>query len=82
MGLKKLAEKVDDYNERLERGKSERIKPHHVEKVLKKLKKKTSVLKQEIKDTSNENRKIRLEKKLKIAREHIERAEWLLKQIA
>ena len=34
MGLKKLAAKVVNYNERLESGKASKIKPGHVEKVL------------------------------------------------
>ena len=36
MGMKKLAAKVDDYNDRLESGKASKIKPGHVRKVLEK----------------------------------------------
>lgn len=81
MGLTKLAEKVADYNERLERGKVSEIKPSHVEKVLEKLRKKSADLEVEITSTTNADKKSRLKRKLGIAREHIERAEWLLKKI-
>ena len=81
MGLKKLAEKVADYNERLERGAAEKIKPSHVEAVLVKLHKKAADLKEEMSSAKNTNKKARLSKKLEIARAHVERAEWLLKEI-
>jgi len=81
MGLEKLAEKVDRYNEHLEQGKVEEIKPDHVKKVLKKLCKKTSELESEIASAKKEDKKVRLSRKLAIAREHVERAEWLLQNI-
>ena len=81
MGLKELAEKVAEYNDRLEQGKVETFKPDHVEKVLKKLQKKVAELEAEIAATGNEDRKMRLNRKLAIAREHVERAEWLLEKI-
>jgi thioredoxin reductase len=81
MGLKKLAEKMAEYNARLEQGKVEKIEPDHVKKVLKKLKKKTADLEAEIAATGNEDKKVRLNTKLAIAREHVERAEWLLDNV-
>ncbi|MDU8911665.1 hypothetical protein [Aestuariicoccus sp. MJ-SS9] len=81
MGLKNLAEKVVEYNARLEDGKASKIKPGHVEKVLKKLRKKAAALESEIAVADTPDRKTRLEKKLNIAREHVERAEWLLNEI-
>ena len=81
MGLKKLAEKVDDYNARLESGKVSKIKPSHVEKVLEKLRKKTAELEAEIASTSSDEKRARLERKLEIAHTHVERAEWLLKEL-
>lgn len=81
MGLKKLAEKVADYNDRLERGKAEMIKPEHVAKVLEKLRKKTADLHADLASTKDADKKARLKNKLDIAREHVERAEWLLKEI-
>lgn len=81
MGMKKLAAKVDEYNNRLESGKASKIKPSHVEKVLEKLRKKTGELEDELAVATSPEKKARLEKKLTIARAHIERGEWLLTQI-
>ncbi len=78
MGLKKLAAKVDDYNERLERGKANKIKPDHVRKVLEKLRRKMAELESEIESTKNSNKKSRLKRKLGVAHEHKKRAKWLL----
>ena len=82
MGMKKLAEKVDEYNERLVSGKASKIKPSHVEKVLDKLRKKSAELEDEIAGAKSPEKKARLEKKRAIARAHIERGEWLLKEIS
>ncbi|TCS59885.1 hypothetical protein EDD52_11718 [Primorskyibacter sedentarius] len=81
MGLKNLAAKVVDYNQRLESGKASKIKPRHVEKVLQKLSAKSDALETEIAATQSPDKKARLEGKLKVARTHIERAEWLLKEL-
>jgi len=81
MGLKTLANKVVEYDARLARGKADEIKPEHVRKVLGKLEKKTADLKAEIASTEKEDKKARLKRKLAIAQEHVERAEWLLDKI-
>lgn len=81
MGLKKLARKVADYNERLESGLASKIKPGHVEEVLSKLRKKEADLEAELSASGNADNQTRLKRKLKVAREHINRAEWLLKEI-
>ena len=81
MGLKKLAAKVVDYNERLECGKASEIKPSHVEKVLAKLKRKIEELEAEIAFAHSAEKKARLETKLAVARTHVERAEWLLTKL-
>ncbi|ABV92290.1 hypothetical protein Dshi_0544 [Dinoroseobacter shibae DFL 12 = DSM 16493] len=81
MGLKKLADKVTDYNARLDSGKASRITPSHVEKVLRKLRVKSTELEAEIAAASSAKKKARLESKLGIARTHIARAEWLLKEL-
>lgn len=81
MGLKKLAEKLADYNERLERGKTEKIKPSHVEKVLDKLRKKVAELEAEIAAETRDDKTDRLARKLGTAREQVQRAEWLLQEI-
>lgn len=82
MGLKKLAEKVVEYNERLDGGKASEIKPSHVKKVLEKLRKKSAELEQEIAVAADSDKKARLVRKHGIACEHIQRAEWLLKEIS
>lgn len=81
MGLKKLAAKMEDYNERLESGKASKIKPRDVEKVLQKLRSKSTDLEAEIASTASADKKARLEGKLQIAHAQIERAEWLLKEL-
>ncbi|WP_157440962.1 hypothetical protein [Aestuariivita boseongensis] len=80
--MKKLAAKVDDYNERLESGKASKIKPDHVQKVLEKLRRKSAKLEEELASTASMEKRARLEKKLSIARAHIERGEWLLREIS
>ncbi|PWJ11760.1 hypothetical protein [Jannaschia seohaensis] len=82
MGLKKLAEKVEDYNARLESGMASKIQPNHVEKVLKKLRARAADLEAEIAATPSVEKQSRLQAKLAIARTHIARAEWLLKELA
>lgn len=82
MGLKKLAAKVTDYNERLERGKASKIKPSHVRKIMEKLRRKTAELDARIASAKNPDEKSRLKRKLGIAREHKKRAEWLLKAVS
>ncbi|MBT8456968.1 MAG: hypothetical protein HKO95_07820 [Rhodobacteraceae bacterium] len=82
MGLKKLAAKVDEYNDRLEGGKASKIKPSHVEKVLEKLQKKSDELEAEIASATSAEKKARLERKLGIAKTHLERADWLLKELS
>ena len=81
MGLKKLAAKVVEYNERLESGKASKIKPRHVEKVLQKLRAKAADLEVEIAASTSADKKDRLQGKLGIAQTQIERAEWLLKEL-
>lgn len=81
MGLKKLAAKVADYNERFERGKASKIKPSHVEKVLAKLHKKSAELSADLASARSDDKKARLEQKLEIAAAQIDRAEWLLEEI-
>lgn len=82
MGLKKLAAKVADYNERLESGTAQKIKPSDIEQVLDKLRRKSDELDQDIAAATSPDKKTRLEGKRAVARSHIERAEWLLKQLS
>ncbi len=82
MGLKKLAAKVEDYKARLESGKASEIKSSHVEKVLHKLRVKAADLEAELATAPSTDKKSRLEGKLAIARTHIARAEWLLRELS
>jgi hypothetical protein len=82
MGLKKLAAKVVEYNERLENGKASKIKPGDVTKVLGKLRKKSDELEAEIAAARSPEKQDRLKQKLRVARAHVERAEWLLKELS
>lgn len=81
MGLKKLAAKVADYNERLKSGKASKIKPDHVKKVLEKLRSKSVELEAELALARSPEKRSRLERKLEVARAQEERAEWLLKEL-
>ncbi len=81
MGLKKLAAKVADYNERLKNGKASKIKPDHVKKVLEKLRNKSVELEAEIASAHSPEKRDRLERKLEVARAQEERAEWLLREL-
>lgn len=81
MGLKKLAAKLAEYNDRLQSGKVSKIKPGHVEEVLKKLRKKSAELEEEIASARSEEKRARLERKLEVARRQEARAEWLLKEL-
>ena len=81
MGITKLAAKMVDYNERLVSGNASKIKPSHVEKVLKKLRGKSPELEEEIAAAKSTDKIARLEQKLGIARAQSERGEWLLDEI-
>lgn len=81
MKVKKIAEKLSDYYARLERGKAEKIHKSHVQKVMKKLQKKAAQLEADIASEDSKEKKVRLQRKLGIAREHLTRAEWLLTQL-
>lgn len=81
MGLEKLTEKLADYKERLERGKTQKIRSHHVRKVLAKLRKKSAELEAELASETRAGKKERLARKLGVARDQVARAEWLLSEI-
>ncbi|MDQ2090939.1 hypothetical protein [Marimonas arenosa] len=81
MGLESAVEKLDKYFKRLEKGKAQKIKPSHVEKVIGKLEAKAALLQTEISETEKESKKQRLERKLQMVREQQERARWLAEKI-
>jgi hypothetical protein len=81
MALNKTIEKLNKYLGRLEAGKAKKIKPAHVDKVIKKLTRREQDLLEELEGTSKDSKKARLEARLKTTREQIERATWLRDQI-
>ena len=81
MGLSDTIEKLDKYNERLAKGKAEKIKPHHVERVIEKLTAKETELVAEMPGVTKAEKRERMEQKLARIREQIERATWLREQI-
>lgn len=82
MGLKKLAAKVAEYQERLAAGHARKIEPEHVERVLEKLRRKEADLQARLAADPEDAEREEFEHKLKVAREHIERAEWLKRELA
>ncbi|MCK0138510.1 hypothetical protein [Aliiroseovarius sp. F47248L] len=81
MGLESAVEKLDKYYSRLEKGKAQKIKPSHVDKILSKLEKKARLLKEEFDETKKPSKKERLASKLDMVREQQARARWLKEQI-
>lgn len=82
MGLGKSVEKLDKYQKRLNSGKARKIKPEHVEKIIRKLEAKEKLLLADIEATDKESKKERLRKKLELLREQKSRAHWLHDEIA
>ena len=81
MGLGKSIDKLDDYYDRLAQNKVSKITPDHVDKVLSKLRGKEAKLLAEIEDAQKVAKKERLEGKLAVVREQIQRGQWLLGKI-
>jgi len=82
MALAKSMEKLKKYYARLEAGKAKKIKPSHVEHVIRKLTAKESSLLREIEAVKKPSKKERLQKKLETTREQIDRARWLMDEIS
>lgn len=81
MGWKDIADRLDKYQRRLDEGKAEKIKPHHVEKALAKLAAKETQLMKELGETDKVEKRTRLEQKIATIRAQIEKARWLSEQI-
>ena len=82
MGLEHAIEKLDKYFKRLEKGKARKIKPDHVEKVLRKLEARERELQSDLAHTEKADKKRRLGKKIELVREQQARARWLRKKIS
>mgnify|MGYP000049766367 CR=1 FL=1 len=81
MGLGKSIEKLDDYFARLKKGKVQKIKPSHVEKVIGKLKAKEKSLQADLASAKKETKKSGLTRKLTTVAEQLQRAKWLLEKV-
>lgn len=82
MPLTKAIEKLKKYYSRLEAGNAKKIKPSHVEKVIRKLLAKETSLLEEIATTKKATKKERLEQKLVTTRNQLDRAKWLHNKIS
>ena len=79
---KNTIEKLDKYFGRLKKGKAQKIKPDHVERVIRKLEAKAEVLRAELAETEKESKRDRLQQKLEMVRVQQDRARWLQKEIS
>lgn len=82
MGLESTVEKLDKYYDRLKKGKAKKIKPTHVSKVINKLEAKEALLLSDLAEAEKEAKIQRLDKKLEMVRAQLNRARWLLSEIA
>ena len=82
MALGKTVEKLDKYYGRLKSGSAKKIKPAHVEKMIRKLETRERDLKDEIAATRKESKKERLARKLLKTQDLTTKAKWLLQEIA
>lgn len=81
MAFRKIIEKLNAYYDRLEEGKTKKIKASHVRQVIAKLVAKQKQIVDELARTDKTSKKERLARKLLIAEEHLKRAEWLAQKI-
>lgn len=81
MSSKDIAKRLDKYQKRLDEGKAEKIKPHHVERAIEKLAAKEAELTEELAVTEKPEKRARLEEKISTIRAQIEKARWLSQEI-
>jgi hypothetical protein len=81
MKLKRSAEKLEDYRERLKSGKAAKISVDHVDKIIKKLKKKKDSVTEEFEEAEKGSKKERLTKKIDVIDNQIKHARWLRRKI-
>ncbi|MEE4189625.1 MAG: hypothetical protein V2I76_14425 [Roseobacter sp.] len=79
--MSNIVKRLDKYQDRLARGKVEKIKPHHVQKMIAKLTMMEARLAGELADTVKPEKRKRVESKVLTIREQIEKAKWLETQI-
>lgn len=81
MKLSHSIEKLAEYYERFRKGKVEKIKLKHVDRVLAKLRSKKTALKEDLKDAKKKEKRKRLTSKLSVIQIQIDRGEWLRTRI-
>lgn len=81
MAPSKPIEKLKKYYARLEAGKTKKIKPSDVEKVMRKLEANEQKLLEEIAAATKASKKTRLAQKLETTRNQLDRAKWLQAEI-
>lgn len=77
MGLSSIVKRLDKYQERLAKGKVEKIKPRHIQKVIAKLTTMEAKLTTEIAEMTKPAKRKRFEDKVSRIREQIGKAKWL-----
>lgn len=81
MKLSRSIEKLAEYYERFRKGKVEKIKLKHVDRVLAKLRSKKTALKEDLKDAKKKEKRKRMTSKLSVIQIQIDRGEWLRTRI-
>jgi len=81
MGLKDIVKRLDKYQKRLADGKAKKIKPRHIQKAIEKLTAKETQLAAELQDATKPEKRKRLEHKILIIHEQIDKAKWLEQKI-
>ena len=81
MGLKSIVKRLDKYQERVAEGKAEKIKPQHIKKAIEKLMAKETQLVVELQDATKPEKRKRLEHKISVIHEQIDKAKWLEQKI-
>ena len=81
MKLSRSIEKLAEYYERFRKGKVEKIKLKHVDRVLAKLRSKKTALKEDLQNAKKKEKRERLTSKLSIIQIQIDRGEWLRTRI-
>ena len=80
MKIAKTLRKLEKYQQRLEDGRADQIKPKHVQLMIEKLTTKETELVVEVGEATKPGKRERLNAKLATIRERIEEAQWLLAQ--
>ena len=82
MAISKISKRLDDYVERMKKGRAAKIKAKHVEAALDKLKRRKRALQEELESVRKDEKRARLKRKVRVAREQIKRAKWLLEEVS